>query len=41
MVLILSMVYYLITDLERNQTGLIQISSQALLDLQQQLRSGP
>jgi hypothetical protein len=41
MVLILSMVYYLISDLERNQTGLIQISSQALLDLQQQLRSGP
>lgn len=41
MVLILSMVYYLITDLERNQTGLIQVSLQALLDLQQQMRPGP
>jgi hypothetical protein len=41
MVLILSMVFYLISDLERNQAGLIRISSQALLDLQQQLRPGP
>jgi hypothetical protein len=41
MVLILSMVFYLISDLERNQSGLIQISSRSLLDLQQQLRPGP
>jgi len=38
MVLILAMVFVLITDLERNQEGMIQISYKALLDLQQQIR---
>jgi hypothetical protein len=40
MVLILSLVFYLISDLERGQSGMIQISSRSLLDLQQLLRSG-
>lgn len=40
MVLILSLVFFLISDLERSQSGLIQVSSRSLLDLQQQLRSG-
>lgn len=40
MVSILSLVFLLISDLERSQSGLIQISSRSLLDLQQQLQSG-
>lgn len=41
MVLILSLVFVLITDLERSQQGLMQVSQQPLLALQQQLRLTP
>lgn len=41
MVLILSLVFVLITDLERSQQGLLQISYQSMIDLQQQLRLNP
>lgn len=41
MVLILSLVFVLITDLERSQQGLLQVSYQSMIDLQQQLRLTP
>jgi len=41
MVLILSLVFVLITDLERSQQGLMQISQQPLIALQQQLHIKP
>jgi hypothetical protein len=41
MVLVLAMVFYLISDLERNRSGFIQVSTKALTDLQQQLRLNP
>ena len=40
-VLILSVVFLLIIDLDRSNQGLIQIPQKALLDLQQQLRTQP
>jgi len=41
MVLILSMVFVLITDLERGQQGLLQVTHQPLIDLQHQLQIKP
>jgi lysylphosphatidylglycerol synthetase-like protein (DUF2156 family) len=41
MVLILSLVFSLVTDLERSQQGLMQISQQPLIALQQQLQMMP
>jgi len=41
MVLILSLVFMLITDLERSSQGFMQVSQQPLIDLQQQLRLKP
>ena len=41
MVLILSLVFVLVTDLERSQQGLMQISQQPLIALQQQLQMLP
>ena len=41
MVLILSLVFVLVTDLERSQQGLMQISQQPLIALQQQLQMFP
>ncbi len=41
MVLILSVVFLLIVDLNRPNQGLIQVPQKALLDLQQQLRTQP
>ncbi len=41
MVLILSLVFVLITDLERSQQGLMQISQQPLIALQYQLQINP
>lgn len=41
MVFILSLVFMLITDLERSQQGLLQVSQQPLIALQQQLRLKP
>ena len=41
MVLILSVVFLLIVDLNRPDHGLIQVPQKALLDLQQQIRSQP
>jgi len=41
MVLILSLVFVLITDLERSQQGLMQISQQPLIALQHKLSAGP
>ncbi len=41
MVLILSMVFYLIVDLDRSQQGLLKVPQTALLDLQRQLSALP
>ena len=41
LVFILSMVFVLITDLERSNQGLLQVIQQPLIDLQQQLRLNP
>lgn len=41
LVLILSVVFLLIVDLDRSQEGLLQISQQALIDLQRQMNSSP
>jgi hypothetical protein len=39
--LVLSAVLYLIVDLDRSQEGLLQVSRQALVDLQRSLPSYP
>jgi hypothetical protein len=41
MVLILSMVFLIIIDLDRPNQGLIRIPQNALIDLQRQIRSQP
>ena len=41
LVLILSVVFLLIVDLDRAQEGLLQVNQQAMVDLQRQLNAGP
>ncbi len=41
LVLVLSVVLYLIVDLDRSQQGLLQVSHQALIDLQSSLPTYP
>lgn len=41
MVLILSMVFLVIVDLDRSQQGLLRVSQKALIDLQRQIHLGP
>ena len=41
LVLILSVVFLLIVDLDRSQEGLLQVNQQAMFDLQRQLNTSP
>jgi hypothetical protein len=41
MVMILSVVFFLIIDLDRSQEGLMRVPQQALFDLQRQLNAAP
>jgi hypothetical protein len=41
LVLILSVVFLLIVDLDRSQEGMLQVNQQAMIDLQRQLNAAP
>jgi uncharacterized membrane protein (Fun14 family) len=41
LVLILSVVFLLIVDLDRSQEGLLRVNQQAMIDLQRQLNPSP
>ena len=41
MVMILSVVFFLIIDLDRSQEGLMRVPQQALFDLQRKLNAAP